>query len=171
MANQGSHQVSPLAPAAFPELPPIAGVSLAAAETGIRYKNRPDVLLAIMEPGTTVAGSFTRSKSRSAPVDWCVDSLDGGSARAVVINAGNANAFTGKIGAESTRHTAGQAAKALGCKPDEILLASTGVIGQPLPLERLLAGLPSAVERLSAAGGSEAAMRSPRLACFQLKTP
>ena len=63
MANQGAHQVSPLAPAAFPELGPIAGVKLAAAETGIRYKNRPDVLLAIMDPGTTVAGCFTRSKS------------------------------------------------------------------------------------------------------------
>ena len=69
MANKDSHQVSPLAPAAFPDLPPIAGVRLAAAETGIRYKNRPDVLLAVLEPGTTAAGAFTRSKSRSAPVD------------------------------------------------------------------------------------------------------
>ena len=90
-----AHQVSPLAPAAFPELPPVAGVKLAAAETGIRYKNRPDVLLAVMEPGTAVAGCVTKSKSRSAPVDWCVEGLTGGTARAVVVNSGNANAFGG----------------------------------------------------------------------------
>ena len=127
-----AHQVSPLAPAAFPELPPIAGVRLAAAETGIRYKNRPDVLLAVMDPGTTVAGCFTRSKSRSAPVDWCVDSLSGGSARAVVINAGNANAFTGKAGVATVTAVAKSAAKLLKCKPGEIFQASTGVIGEPL---------------------------------------
>jgi glutamate N-acetyltransferase / amino-acid N-acetyltransferase len=92
------HQVSPLAPERFPELPPISGVRLATGETGIRYKNRPDVLLAVMDPGTAVAGCFTKSKSRSAPVDWCVESLPAGSARAVVVNAGNANAFTGKAG-------------------------------------------------------------------------
>ena len=132
MANQGAHQVSPLAPAAFPELGPIAGVKLAAAETGIRYKNRPDVLLAVMEPGTTVAGCFTRSKSRSAPVDWCVGSLSGGTARAVVINAGNANAFTGKAGVATVTAVARAAAKILKCKPREIFQASTGVIGEPL---------------------------------------
>ena len=132
MANQGSHQVSPLAPAAFPDLPHIAGVRLAAAETGIRYKNRPDVLLAVMEPGTTVAGTFTRSKSRSAPVDWCAKSLGEGKARAVVINAGNANAFTGKAGVATVTAVAKAAAKLLGCKPHEIFQASTGVIGEPL---------------------------------------
>ena len=132
MANQGTHQVSPLAPAAFPDLPPIAGVRLAAAETGIRYKNRPDVLLAVMEPGTTVAGTFTRSKSRSAPVDWCAKSLGEGKARAVVINAGNANAFTGKAGVATVTAVAKSAARLLGCKPHEIFQASTGVIGEPL---------------------------------------
>jgi glutamate N-acetyltransferase / amino-acid N-acetyltransferase len=126
------HQVSPLAPAAFPDLRPVAGVRLAAAETGIRYKNRPDVLLAVMEPGTTVAGCFTRSKSRSAPVDWCAASLKGGTARAVVINAGNANAFTGKAGVATVTAVAKSAAKLLGCKPAEIFQASTGVIGEPL---------------------------------------
>ena len=105
-----AHQVSPLAPEAFPALPPIAGVRLAAAETGIRYKNRPDVLLAVMDKGTTVAGCFTRSKSRSAPVDWCVKSLAGGTARAVVINAGNANAFTGKAGVATVTAVAKAAA-------------------------------------------------------------
>ncbi|MFN4142079.1 bifunctional glutamate N-acetyltransferase/amino-acid acetyltransferase ArgJ [Aestuariivirga sp.] len=127
-----AHQVSPLAPAAFPELPPIAGVKLAAAETGIRYRNRPDVLLAVMEPGTSVAGCFTRSKSRSAPVDWCAASLAGGSARAVVINAGNANAFTGKAGVSTVRAVAKSAARLLDCSPSEIFQASTGVIGEPL---------------------------------------
>lgn len=127
-----AHQVSPLAPAAFPQLPPIGGVKLAAAETGIRYKNRPDVLMAVLEPGTSVAGCFTRSKSRSAPVDWCVKSLAGGSARAVVINAGNANAFTGKAGVATVTAVAKAAAKLLDCKPAEIFQASTGVIGEPL---------------------------------------
>jgi glutamate N-acetyltransferase/amino-acid N-acetyltransferase len=127
-----AHQVSPLAPAAFPELPPIAGVTLAAAETGIRYKNRPDVLMAVLDPGTSVAGCFTRSKSRSAPVDWCVTSLGGGTARAVVINAGNANAFTGKAGVATVTAVAKSAAKLLNCKPAEIFQASTGVIGEPL---------------------------------------
>ncbi len=127
-----AHKVSPLAPAVFPSLPPVAGVKLAAAETGIRYKNRPDVLMALLQPGTTVAGSFTRSKSRSAPVDWCVDSLGGGSARAVIINAGNANAFTGKAGVATVTAVAKAAAKQLKCKPSEIFQASTGVIGEPL---------------------------------------
>jgi len=137
-----AHQVSPLAPAAFPELPTIAGVRLAAAETGIRYKNRPDVLLAVMEPGTTVAGCFTRSKSRSAPVDWCADSLSGGAARAVVINAGNANAFTGKAGVATVTAVAKSAAKLLGCKPHEIFQASTGVIGEPLDPSFITNALP-----------------------------
>jgi glutamate N-acetyltransferase / amino-acid N-acetyltransferase len=141
-----SHQVSPLAPASFPELPPIAGVTLAAAETGIRYKNRPDVLLALMEPGTTVAGCFTRSKSRSAPVDWCVDNLAGGSARAVVINAGNANAFTGKAGVATVTAVAKSAASLLGCKPSEIFQASTGVIGEPLDPSFITKALPSLAE-------------------------
>ena len=127
-----AHQVSPLAPEAFPALPPIAGVRLAAAETGIRYKNRPDVLLAVMDKGTTVAGCFTRSKSRSAPVDWCVKSLAGGTARAVVIKAGNANAVTGKAGVATVTAVAKAAAKALSAKPAEIFQASTGVIGEPL---------------------------------------
>ena len=137
-----AHQVSPLAPAAFPELPPIAGVTLAAAETGIRYKNRPDVLLAVMEPGTAVAGCFTRSKSRSAPVDWCAESLGQGRARAVVINAGNANAFTGKAGVATVTAVAKSAAKLLACQPSEIFQASTGVIGEPLDPAFITKALP-----------------------------
>ncbi|MFN0191922.1 MAG: bifunctional glutamate N-acetyltransferase/amino-acid acetyltransferase ArgJ [Aestuariivirga sp.] len=127
-----AHPVSPLAPASFPDMPPVAGVKLAAAETGIRYKNRPDVLMAVLPVGTSVAGCFTTSKSRSAPVDWCVSALKGGKARAVVINAGNANAFTGKAGVATVKAVAKAAAQALGCKPTEVFQASTGVIGEPL---------------------------------------
>src|SRR6188768_2973877 len=133
-----SSSVSPLAPKHAPDMPVIAGVRLATAEAGIRYKNRTDVLLAVMDKGTTVAGVFTKSKCPSAPVEWCRAQLGrGGSskgsfARALVVNSGNANAFTGKTGKQSTALTAQTAAKAVGCTPSEIFLASTGVIGEPL---------------------------------------
>ena len=143
--------VSPLAPSAFPMLPAVEGVTFATAEAGIRYKGRTDVLLVAMPAGTQAAGVFTRSKCPSAPVDWCRNALKGGSIRGLIVNSGNANAFTGKIGAEATRHTADQAAKALGCKPDEILLASTGVIGEPLDARKFDPVLPDCVRR--AAGG------------------
>jgi glutamate N-acetyltransferase/amino-acid N-acetyltransferase len=124
--------VSPLAPAQFPDLPPIEGVRLATAAAGIRYPDRTDVLLALFEPGTTVAGVFTRSRCPSAPVDWCRAHLKRGTAGALVVNSGNANAFTGKSGRDSTKLTATIAAAAAGCKPSQVFLASTGVIGEPL---------------------------------------
>ncbi|PSC05006.1 bifunctional ornithine acetyltransferase/N-acetylglutamate synthase [Alsobacter soli] len=124
--------VSPLAPERFPDLPPIAGVTFATAAAGIRYKGRTDVLLLKLAEGTAAAGVYTRSKCPSAPVDWCRKALPGGVARGLVVNSGNANAFTGKTGAEAVKLTADIAAKALGCKPSEIFLASTGVIGEPL---------------------------------------
>ncbi|SFO56559.1 glutamate N-acetyltransferase [Bradyrhizobium sp. Ghvi] len=127
-----SSAVSPLAPKNVPDMPVIAGVRLATAEAGIRYKNRTDVLLAIMDKGTAVAGVFTKSKCPSAPVEWCRAKLKGGKARALVVNSGNANAFTGKTGRGSTALTAKIAAKAVGCSENEIFLASTGVIGEPL---------------------------------------
>ena len=127
-----SSAVSPLAPTEVPDMPAIAGVRLATAAAGIRYKNRTDVLLALLDPGTTVAGVFTKSKCPSAPVEWCRAKLKGGKARALVVNSGNANAFTGKTGKQSTALTASIAAKAAGCKQDEVFLASTGVIGEPL---------------------------------------
>ena len=133
-----SSSISPLAPKHVPELPPLGGVRLAAAAAGIRYKGRIDVLLALLDPGTTVAGVFTRSKCPSAPVEWCRDRLKGGPssrkglARALVVNSGNANAFTGRTGRAATALTAKIAAKAVGCRTDEIFLASTGVIGEPL---------------------------------------
>ena len=127
-----STTVSPLAPAHFPDMPPVAGVKLATAAAGIRYPGRFDVLLALLDEGTTVAGVFTRSKCPSAPVDWCRAQLKGGAARALVVNSGNANAFTGKSGRAATRLTGKIAAAAAGCKPSDVFLASTGVIGEPL---------------------------------------
>jgi glutamate N-acetyltransferase/amino-acid N-acetyltransferase len=127
-----SHAVSPLAPAVVPVLPPIAGVRLATAEAGIRYRNRTDVLFVALDPGTAVAGVLTRSRCPSAPVDWCRQNLRGGGARAVVVNSGNANAFTGLKGRDAVRLTAEIAAGAAGCRPEEVFIASTGVIGEPL---------------------------------------
>ena len=128
--------ISPLAPASFPEMPPVAGVRLATASAGIRYAGRTDVLLALLDAGTTVAGVLTRSKCPSAPVDWCRARLKGGAARALVVNSGNANAFTGKSGRAATEMTAAIAAKAAGCRLREVFLASTGVIGEPLEAEK-----------------------------------
>jgi glutamate N-acetyltransferase/amino-acid N-acetyltransferase len=127
-----STPISPLAPAQFPDMPPIAGVRFATAAAGIRYADRTDVLLALFQEGTTVAGVFTRSKCPSAPVDWCRAHLKGGNAAALVVNSGNANAFTGKHGRASTKITAQLVADAVGCRTSEVFLASTGVIGEPL---------------------------------------
>ncbi len=124
--------VSPLAPTSLPQMPAIEGVRLATAAAGIRYAGHTDVMLALLEPGTTVAGVFTRSRCPSAPVEWCRDRIKAGRARALVVNSGNANAFTGKNGRVATRLTADLAAKAVHCKPGEVFLASTGVIGEPL---------------------------------------
>jgi glutamate N-acetyltransferase/amino-acid N-acetyltransferase len=124
--------VSPLAPKKVARLTALDGVTFATAEAGIRYRNRTDVLLVRLDPGTSVAGVFTRSKCPSAPVDWCRENLKGGQARALVVNSGNANAFTGEKGRAAVRLTADIAAKELGVKPGEVFLASTGVIGEPL---------------------------------------
>ncbi|HXF86797.1 MAG TPA: bifunctional glutamate N-acetyltransferase/amino-acid acetyltransferase ArgJ [Xanthobacteraceae bacterium] len=127
-----SSTVSPLAPKRIPALPPIAGVRLATAAAGIRYRDRTDVLLAILDPGAAAAGVFTRSKCPSAPVEWCRAHLQGAKPRALVVNSGNANAFTGRSGRAACRVTAALAARAVGCKPQDVFLASTGVIGEPL---------------------------------------
>jgi glutamate N-acetyltransferase/amino-acid N-acetyltransferase len=127
-----SQTMSPLAPKSFPDLPPIEGVRLATAQAGIRYKDRTDVLYMTLAKDTALAGVFTRSKCPSAPVDWCRKHLSRGSARAVVVNSGNANAFTGKKGAEAVKLTADIAARAAGCRASQVFLASTGVIGEPL---------------------------------------
>jgi glutamate N-acetyltransferase / amino-acid N-acetyltransferase len=132
---------SPLAPEASPTLPPIAGVRLAARACGVRYEGRTDVCLMAFDPGTTVAGVFTRSLTASAPVERCRKHLKGGKARAIVVNSGNANAFTGKTGTASVDRMVKAVAAQLGCKPTEVFVASTGVIGEPLPDERITAAL------------------------------
>ena len=124
--------VSPFAPSELPDMPPVPGVCFAACAAGIRYPGRIDLMLAVLAPGTTVAGILTRSKTSSAPVVWCRQALGKGRARALVVNSGNANAFTGKRGAEATRITAEAAAAAVGCAADEVYVSSTGVIGEPL---------------------------------------
>jgi glutamate N-acetyltransferase / amino-acid N-acetyltransferase len=158
-----SSSVSPLAPTDVPEMPVIPGVRLATAAAGIRYKGRTDVLLAILDKGTTVAGVFTRSKCPSAPVEWCRARLGGGKsskrelARALVVNSGNANAFTGKTGRQSTALTASIAAKAVGCQPAEVFLASTGVIGEPLDATKFDGVLGSLAAQTASAGWMDAA--------------
>jgi len=150
------HAVSPLAPRTYPSLPPLAGVRLSTGAAGVRYKDRTDVLLAVLAPGTQVAGVFTKSKTSSAPVDWCKANLKGG-ARALVVNSGNANAFTGRAGLEGARQIAESAAAAIGCRPGEVFMASTGVIGEPLPATRITKLLGSLAEAGSAAGWRAAA--------------
>ena len=130
---------SPLAPAAFPDLPLIEGVTFSAAAAGVKYRGRDDVMLAVLRPGTSVAGVFTRSSTRSAPVLDCQAKLGGaGSAGAAfLVNSGNANAFTGRHGTESVRAIT-QAVSAATSIPDtRIFTASTGVIGEPLAHERI----------------------------------
>lgn len=124
--------LSPLAPKTTPDVAPLDGVRFAAGAAGIRYAGRTDVMLAVLDEGTTVAGVFTKSKCPSAPVDWCRAKLKGGKARALLVNSGNANAFTGKVGAEAVKRSAKIAAAATGASDRQVFIASTGVIGEPL---------------------------------------
>ncbi|MBN8926110.1 MAG: bifunctional glutamate N-acetyltransferase/amino-acid acetyltransferase ArgJ [Rhodospirillales bacterium] len=148
--------VSPLA-VALPELPPLAGVRLSAAAAGIRYKGRTDVVMMEVAPGSTVAGVFTTNKCPGAPVDWCRAALKGGKARMVVVNAGNANVFTGKAGRDACAATAAAAAKLADCPAKQVFVASTGVIGEVLPHEKLVAALPGLQESLREDGWEDAA--------------
>lgn len=136
--------VSPLAPTTRQVLPPVAGCRIAAVEAGVRYQGRRDVLLMEFAPGSTVAGVLTRNRMPGAPVDWCRARLPAGTARGLVVNAGHANVFTGAHGVRACAETAKAAAAAIGCAPEEVLLASTGVIGEPLRYERIVDCLPSA---------------------------
>ena len=152
--------ISPLAPGRFPELPEIGGVRVATTNAGIRYKGRDDLLLAELAPGTAIAGALTRSLTASAPVEWCREALAGGRARAIVVNSGNANAFTGRLGRTAVERTVAAAAAGLGCAEGEVFVSSTGVIGEPLPAERtIVEKLPGLVEAL-APGAWEAAARA-----------
>src|SRR5919201_6803604 len=149
--------ISPLAPAQFPQMPPVAGVKLGTAAAGIRYPGRTDVLLALFDQGTTVAGVFTRSKCPSAPVDWCRAHLKAGVASALLVNSGNANAFTGTSGRTATKLTADIAARAAGCKPAQVFLASTGVIGEPLDATKFEAVMDRLVASAAPGAWQEAA--------------
>ncbi|MEO5373594.1 MAG: bifunctional glutamate N-acetyltransferase/amino-acid acetyltransferase ArgJ [Alphaproteobacteria bacterium] len=149
--------VSPLAPTAVPELPPLAGVRLASHACGIRYRDRTDLLFVEMVPGTTAAGVFTRSLTCSAPVDWSRAAAAGGRARALVVNSGNANAFTGRAGEDAVRTTAEATAAVVGCDPAEVFIASTGTIGVPLDASKITGALPPLRERLRDEAWAEAA--------------
>ena len=148
---------STLAPRRFPRLPAVEGVRLAVCSAGIKYRGRSDLLLVELEPATTVAGSFTRSSTASAPVSWCRKQVLRGRVRALLVNSGNANAFTGQQGVETVEWMAGAVAKKLACRPSDVLVASTGVIGEPLPVDPINTALPKLVDRLGGDGWPEAA--------------
>ncbi len=148
--------VSPLA-VALPALPAMDGVRLGAAQAGIRYQGRTDLVMVELARGTQVAGVFTRNKCPGAPVDWCREHLAQGKARALVVNAGNANVFSGRAGADAVRTTADAASELVGCRPGEVFVASTGVIGEVLPHEKLTAALPALHSTLAADRWEEAA--------------
>lgn len=141
--------ISPLAPQLFPELPAIAGVQLATFAAELRYKGRPDLFLAVVPADTAVAATFTTSRCPSAPVDWCKKHIGSGTGRAVVVNAGNANAFTGAAGYEAAVATAEAAARALGVAASEVYLSSTGVIGELLSADSMTAAIGPLVDELT----------------------
>lgn len=151
--------VSPLAPAAFPDLPVIEGVTFAAVAAGVKYQGRTDVMLAKCVPGTTIAGTFTRSSTRSAPVLDCQSKLGGASdeGAAILVNSGNSNAFTGRNGQQATDAIVQATASATGVPAARVFTASTGVIGEPLPFDRITAKLGELNGALSAGAISDAA--------------
>lgn len=150
-------QISPFAPTSYPELPPIAGVRLATSACGIRYKNRTDLLVAELCEGTQAAGVFTRSLTASAPVLAGRDALKDGSARVLVVNSGNSNAFTGKSGVHAVEQVRASACEVFKCKPSQFYMASTGVIGEKLPYEKITAALPQITPALSDTPWNDAA--------------
>jgi glutamate N-acetyltransferase/amino-acid N-acetyltransferase len=152
-----AENVSPLAPESFPALPSISGVKLATAHCGIRYKGRTDLMVAALDPGTTIAGVLTRSLTPGAPVDWCRQALKRGKARAIVVNSGIANVFTGRQGKSVVEATAKSAARLLHCNPHEIYISSTGVIGEQLAGEKIIAALPDAFASASPSAWNDAA--------------
>ncbi len=160
-------KISPLAPKERVVLPAITGVRLASAEAGIKYQGRKDLCVMVFDEPAQVAGVFTRSKCPSAPVDWCRAHVGKGAAMALVVNAGNANAFTGMRGRQAAERTAEAAADALGCEPGAVFLASTGVIGEPLDagqFDHLLAGLMQQALQNNWADAAEAIMTTDTFA-------
>ena len=149
---------SPLAPKRFPAVPPVAGVELAGGGIGLKKRRgAKDLMIARLAPGTTIAGVVTRSRCPSAPVEWCRAMLPGGRARAIVANSGSANAFTGNGGRDVVAKTAAAAASLFKCKRQEVFVASTGVIGKPLPVSTIAKGLPTVARALSPTGWRDAA--------------
>jgi len=135
-------KISPFAPKRFPRLPNIAGLRLGAGACGIKASMRSDLMVAVLEPGARVAGMFTRSATAGPAVRWCRDAIKGGAIRAIVVNSGNANVFTGRAGARDVDATAKAAARVLGCNPLDVMVSATGVIGERLPIAKLTAALP-----------------------------
>ena len=155
--KKAAKPVSPLAPkGGFPKLPDIAGVEFAAVEAGIKYQNRKDVMLVRLAPGTAVAGVFTRSSTRSGCVRDCqqklVTRVPSGAGAAIVVNSGNSNAFTGKVGDKAVAEVCGAVAKALGVPESRVYSSSTGVIGEPLPYEKITSKVGDLVADLSPTG-------------------
>ncbi|MEK9671058.1 MAG: bifunctional glutamate N-acetyltransferase/amino-acid acetyltransferase ArgJ [Rhodospirillaceae bacterium] len=149
--------VSPLAPEKFPDLPVIDGVKVSARSCGIRYVGRTDVLLAAFDDETQAAGVFTKSLTASAPVDWCRKCLPGGVANGLVVNSGNANAFTGRLGEEAVVQVVEAVADHLSCRPSRVFAASTGVIGEPLNFTAITDNMAALVEGLAPGGWDAAA--------------
>ena len=150
-------KTSPLAPKNPQHPKPVKGFGLAVAETGMKYKGRPDLMLILAHHPVTTAGVLTRSKTCSAAVDWCRDHLKDGMAQAVLVNAGNANAFTGALGEASVRRCAEAVAATCDCPKEAVLLASTGVIGEPLEDQIMTCHLPDMTARISPTGWEAAA--------------
>lgn len=149
--------VSPLAPKTYPDMPTVDGVRIATAEAGVKYKGRTDLLTMVFDEGTAAAGVFTQSKCPSAPVELCRENLAGGEARILVVNSGNANAFTGKKGRATTSAVGEAAAAAVKADKSTVFMASTGVIGEPLPAERITGFLEGMVDKAASGGWLEAA--------------
>jgi len=141
---------SPLAPASFPKLPVIGGVRFATARAGVKYRDRADVMLAHLAPGTAIAGAFTQSSTRSAAVLDCQDKINGASDQgaAIIVNSGNANAFTGRNGHQSVKAITQSVAEAVSVPEARVFSSSTGVIGEPLPHDKINARLNELSEAL-----------------------
>ena len=151
--------ISPLAPEGFPDIGVIDGVRFSSAAAGVKYKGRTDVMLAQLSAGSTIAGVFTSSATRSAPVLDCQEKLglisDEGAA--IIVNSGNSNAFTGKIGTDAMKAVVNGVADKLSLSPERVFSASTGVIGEPLPADRIINKLDDLVQDLSENGIEDAA--------------
>ncbi|GLQ28250.1 bifunctional glutamate N-acetyltransferase/amino-acid acetyltransferase ArgJ [Sulfitobacter pacificus] len=152
-------KVSPLAPAGFPELPVIEGVQFATVAAGVKYKDRTDVMLAQLAPGTAIAGVFTRSQTRAAPVLDCQAKIGGATEKgaAILVNSGNANAFTGRRGIEAVEAITASVAQVCDIPQARVFTSSTGVIGEPLPFERVTAVIETAKASLNPGNIADAA--------------